>query len=1082
MRLESMTLQAIGPFAGQFTVDFAALGASGLFLLEGPTGAGKSTLIDAVVFALYGKVASDDASADRVRSAYVDSDVESFVDLTFETGAGRFRVRRTPAFDRAKKRGTGTVRQQASVRLWRLPAEDPADATEPHGEVVATRLDEVGAEIQRIVGLDRTQFVQTIVLPQGEFARFLRADPEDRRGLLQKIFGTEVYERMQARLVELRRDADRATAATRALVDERVAHLSGAAGLDDDTLEPVRDALALAVVGRRAADAARDGAVVDDVAAALAGPLGDLADAADRSAQAAARAAAAHATAREVLDAARRTVRLVEERTDLHARLRELQDGVGARDASLVRLETARGARAVRPLVRAVDEAAAALDAAAKSVAAVRDMAPADLADLVPDPLPAPTGRVPARAVGRGGSGASGAPEPDATIVRVRAELVDAYEEAVRAAATLEHAVAVEESVQRLRTEALAARGTVEDHDTEIAAHDAWLAPRAAESDQLAHALAAARSAAATEAEHALAARLAQDRATAHERLAELVGRHTTATRDVARCTAAALSAVEREAAARAARIAGLAGELAAGLRTGDPCPVCGGLEHPHPAALDASHVTAEHVAESESRRRAAEDELGDARAALVALQTELDAARAETDGTTVDDARAALTASNAALAAARDAARDAERLARTLEEHTAATEQRRRSRALAAAARDTAAALVDVRTTALAEAEALVAQARAGHPTVAARHTELVERASVAAGLRATLDDWAVAAGDDVRSRAGLVAALAEHGFADLTAARSADLPDTTAAELEEAVRAHDAELARVQHRLDELATDPLLTVLTSPDCAPDDEQVGATPHPGLAVMLDRVRAAAEAAADAERAARERARESDGESGVAAARAQSAQGAARAVLDAVETHVALLGRSGPVLRLAGLASGTGADNGSGLSLATYVLVRRFEDVVAAANARLAGMSDGRYELVRSDQKEDVRSRRQGLAMQVLDHRTEQERDPRSLSGGETFYVSLCLALGMADVVTAEAGGIDLGTLFVDEGFGSLDPHTLDQVLVELDRLRAGGRVVGVVSHVETLKQTIADRIEVRGTGSGPSTLTLRAG
>ena len=114
--------------------------------------------------------------------------------------------------------------------------------------------------------------------------------------------------------------------------------------------------------------------------------------------------------------------------------------------------------------------------------------------------------------------------------------------------------------------------------------------------------------------------------------------------------------------------------------------------------------------------------------------------------------------------------------------------------------------------------------------------------------------------------------------------------------------------------------------------------------------------------------------------------------------------------------------------------------------------------------------------------MRVIDHRTAQPRDPRTLSGGETFYVSLCLALGMADVVTAEAGGIDLGTLFVDEGFGSLDPHTLDAVLAELGRLRAGGRVVGVVSHVEALKQSIADRIEIRPTPQGPSTLTVRAG
>jgi len=183
-----------------------------------------------------------------------------------------------------------------------------------------------------------------------------------------------------------------------------------------------------------------------------------------------------------------------------------------------------------------------------------------------------------------------------------------------------------------------------------------------------------------------------------------------------------------------------------------------------------------------------------------------------------------------------------------------------------------------------------------------------------------------------------------------------------------------------------------------------------------------------------------------------------------------------------PVTRMANLASGTGSDNAHALSLATYVLGRRFEDVVAAANERLAVMSDGRYELVRSDEKEDVRARAVGLAMRVVDHRTERARDPRTLSGGETFYVSLCLALGMADVVTAEAGGVELGTLFVDEGFGALDPHVLDQVLAELGRLRQGGRVVGIVSHVEALKQAVADRIEVRPTPGGPSTLTVLAG
>ncbi|MFS0706025.1 AAA family ATPase, partial [Cellulomonas sp. 179-A 9B4 NHS] len=253
MQLRSLTVQAIGPFAGRHTVDFAALGAAGLFLLEGPTGAGKSTLIDAVVFALYGKVAGADASDERLRSAYAAPEVESVVDLVLEVPSGVYRVRRTPAYQRPKRRGAGTTTAQASARLWRLPADVDCtggpDALDTVGELVSTRLDEVGHELQRVVGLDRAQFVQTIVLPQGEFARFLRANPEDRRGLLQKIFGTAVYEQVQQQLAQLRREADRAVEAARAELQGAAAHLVGACGLDAEAAEELRGALAGAVTG-----------------------------------------------------------------------------------------------------------------------------------------------------------------------------------------------------------------------------------------------------------------------------------------------------------------------------------------------------------------------------------------------------------------------------------------------------------------------------------------------------------------------------------------------------------------------------------------------------------------------------------------------------------------------------------------------------------------------------------------------------------------------------------------------------------------------------------------------------------------
>jgi len=178
------------------------------------------------------------------------------------------------------------------------------------------------------------------------------------------------------------------------------------------------------------------------------------------------------------------------------------------------------------------------------------------------------------------------------------------------------------------------------------------------------------------------------------------------------------------------------------------------------------------------------------------------------------------------------------------------------------------------------------------------------------------------------------------------------------------------------------------------------------------------------------------------------------------------------------VIRLAGLAKGM--DGHRRMALTTYVLRQWFGQVVAAANVRLGAMSAGRYELRRTDES-GARRERTGLTLVVIDRHTGTERSPRSLSGGETFYTSLALALGLADVVKAEAGGVDLDTLFIDEGFGTLDAETLDQVMAVIDELRDRGRVVGIVSHVADLKDRVAERLEVRRLADGSSTARVIA-
>ena len=179
------------------------------------------------------------------------------------------------------------------------------------------------------------------------------------------------------------------------------------------------------------------------------------------------------------------------------------------------------------------------------------------------------------------------------------------------------------------------------------------------------------------------------------------------------------------------------------------------------------------------------------------------------------------------------------------------------------------------------------------------------------------------------------------------------------------------------------------------------------------------------------------------------------------------------------VIRMADLATATRGEGIHRVRLSAFVLMRRFEAVVEAANDRLDAISEGRYQLQVEHTGLDNRGQH-GLDLVVLDQRTERSRPTTSLSGGESFYVSLALALGLADVVRSESGGVSLGTLFIDEGFGSLDDEILEEVIDMLEQVRAGeDRVIGLVSHVDLLKQRIDPRISVRRDPQRPGVSTL---
>lgn len=1023
MHLHSLTLQAIGPFAGRHVVDFGALAASGIFLLEGPTGAGKSTLIDAVVFALYGKVASATSSEDRLRSAHASEDLDSFVDLTFETSSGAYRVLRSPEYLRPKKRGSGTTKQQASVKVWRLPGGflgPGVDLGDPGtvGDLVANRLDEAGLQLQRIVGLDRAQFVQTIVLPQGEFAGFLRAKPEDRRGLLQKVFGTEIYEKAQAELSAMRAEAQAEVTAARTRVENAVESFLSAARLTDEDAVALRETR----IEDRAKLAAEHAAGI----AAEAEVSARLARDSDTALQ---RARSDHDEARALHDAVELRSRLRAEAADLETRAPVVQ-------GQSQKLDAARRAAVVRPLLDGEETAARSARQAAEALETSLSAA-----------------GLPTTALAQ-------TPEGEEEAATLRAERDGAFGRR----ASLERLVGLEQGLDARRTTLEAARATLAQRRSELAALTDELEARPALRSAHEHehdALRATADLLPRRVDVVTRARAALD---GLEALALCTQEVEDARSGRAAAAAAARAAVDRERELRDARITDIAGEIADRLTPGEPCPVCGGCEHPAPAARTDDHVTPEMLEAAENARSGAETVLDAASQRLAALEERLLAHQRATEGTDPQSATAALDAALVHVTESEQAARDLAVAVAELRAFDARTDSLRTEHqdlcevvtlAEARLAHDDetlAADTAEVR--AALAADSWAENAGVGTRTlsdVVARLTALVRTIDDVLAARARAES--AAAGHEQR-RAERETVMREQGFDSADDVRAAVLDARTTAAYETAIR----EFHALRERVDSGLREDRITAL------PEDVEVD----------LDGARDRAQAA---EVAARDRAREATR----AEDRAADSEQCATAIADAAAVLDVTAGRADPVLRMAALANATTTDNSNRLTLQTYVLMQRFEDVVAAANQRIAIMSDGRYELERSDEKESGGGRKIGLALRVVDHHTGSARLTQSLSGGETFYVSLCLALGMADVVTAEAGGVDLGTLFIDEGFGSLDPETLDSVLRVLGTLRDGGRVVGVVSHVEALKQSISDGISVRRLRDGSSTLTVRA-
>ncbi|MFI0714850.1 AAA family ATPase [Streptomyces inhibens] len=1075
MRLHRLSLTAFGPFGGTQTIDFDRLSRDGLFLLHGPTGAGKTSVLDAVCFALYGSVPGARQSGQALRSDLADPLTLTEVVLELTVGERRLEITRLPEQPRPKKRGSGTTREKAQSRLREfVPADAMAAAAGAEGQwkALSRSHQEIGEEIGQLLGMSKEQFCQVVLLPQGDFARFLRADAEARSRLLGRLFDTRRFAALEEQLNARRRTAADKVAAG----DERLlalAHrMAQAAGESTDLADPSvpapdrtgpaaqgapargRGAAAAGGRGRAAATATTATTATTTMTATVPGQAG----AAERAGRGAAagpargaaaeqpavpgpgepgfaeavlvRAAVARVSARERLEIAQAAVHTAEEaeRTaarrldearerdrlqqryaDARHRAARLDAHAEERERTRERLERARAAADVAPALALRDAAWRELDAAQRAERERRSPLPPDLTDAEGDQLAA----------------------LERELRQDLGSLTAARRAERRAADIGRERAGLDREARADDQTLLDAAEWLAEWDTARRAHQQRI-ETAQEAATRAEQLGARIEPAA---ERLAAARL-RDRLTGELRAAE----------------GELLSARERSAQAhehwldlKDRRLRGIAAELADGLCDGQACAVCGATEHPDPARAGAGHVDRATEEAAQAGHRRAEETRREAEARCQSVKEALAGATATArDGAAgelaaqVEELRAEFARAHglgADLHAAREALGRAER---EYERRRAEQQQAERR----AAARTSHREALDRERAALEEE---LTQARGDCASVAERAGRLERQVALLAAAAEASRTANACAQRLKEADAALSDAAYRAGFDTPQAAADAQLRDDAWRALQQRLDDWQAESAAVEA---ELADPDALAAAALPPADPDAAYVA---HQAAAGHL-RTASATHAAATERCTALDRL-------------SAQAEADARALAP-------LRAASDRIARLAALASGTSTENERRMRLESYVLAARLEQVAAAATARLHRMSAGRYTLVHSDERAGG-ARRSGLGLHVIDAWTGHERDTSSLSGGETFFASLALALGLADVVTDEAGGTRLDTLFIDEGFGSLDEQTLDEVLDVLDSLRERDRSVGIVSHVADLKARIPAQLEVVKDRSG---------
>ncbi len=1012
MKPLKLSLQAFGPFAGQETVDFTSLGENPLFLINGPTGAGKSSILDAICYALYGHTTGAERDATQMRCDHADVSVLTEVSLEFMLGDKRYLIRRVPLQERAKSRGEGTTTQQPEAQLREL------DGSEDGRLMVSKSVSEATTHIKDLLGLDVEQFRQVMVLPQGKFRELLMADSREREKIFGQLFQTNIYRRIE----------DRLKAQAAGIKQQVEGHRSEIKGILQTVevssenevaaaLEALKPQLADALAAKQAANQTQQTAIANrDQGLALQKRFSD------------------YGAKREALNT-------------IQAQLPQIEK-------DQLRLQNALNAQKIQHHFDQQQSQASHLSQLEQEITLSKQQSEKASADL----------ELATAALSQAQTALNGLDElkkQQNDLQRYEGQLTQLTqaESSLQARQKTAEASRLQYEVQQREYQALLTEQTATQTSThQLTIELETLPGLEAKVADLSHKLKlrqeleSLRQEAAQIAEQIRQAQTAFDSQTAEHSQAQRIANQT-----------------------EFQWHSGQAALLAKELQPGEPCPVCGSAEHPKPASLQSGEelVTKEQVDAARSHQQQALNRLNTCKEALDQANTrktlntqhgqQLRASIADYADTPVElmvDELANAEAVVKQLQAKRIQQQQLNQRLSDIQQQlqrvsTSSTELEARVRQDHEGLAQVSAQVQQLRQQIPAnyrQADVLTQELRRLSERIqtitqeaAAAQQQQEQRKSVKDKAESTLEALTKQSIDAQaklqQARETWETALKASAFTDVTSFEAAILDEPEQQALREGVDRYQAEVSSLQAVLEQMQSE--LAEKKTPD---------------MEALEADVSAASALFEQADLSWRELHERNNLFQSVQAKLKQAHQ-----KNEALEQQYAVIGT------LSDVANGQTGDK---ISLNRFVLSVLLDDVLIQASQRLRLMSKGRYQLVRKEDRAKG-NKASGLELEVEDGNTGKTRSVATLSGGESFMAALSLALGLSDVVQSYAGGIKLDALFIDEGFGSLDTESLDAAIRVLIDLQQTGRMIGVISHVSELKEQMALRLDVVSNQSG---------